>query len=212
MNIRKRAVRLIAGLVLVALGAQSAESINVNFFRQTHLSDRIGTDFKSIVPASSWENIAYLPTQKIAVSNVGKTGLSISSTIVVGAINSKVWGRWANCSGPGVGTGVPTATLTLSKIPYAKYYIIVYLSGWNAAKGSISDGTTTYYFDFEKIEKPSLVLSTDTSSRGGIDGGSYVVFGSAENPLTSNSLALTITRISSSASCGIGGFQIVKAD
>ncbi|MFA5688072.1 MAG: hypothetical protein WC959_02820 [Kiritimatiellales bacterium] len=207
MSIRRKITGLVAGIILIALGAQSAESINVNFFRQTHLGDRIGTDFKSVVPASSWENVAYLPREKIS-ANAGKTGLNISSTPITGAVNEVPWKRWANCSGPGVGKDVPTATLTLSKIPYAKYYIVVYLSGWNKAKGSISDGTTTYYYDFEKIEKPALVLSTDTSTRGGIDGGSYVVFGSAENPLTSNPLALTLTRISSTS--GIGGFQIVK--
>ncbi|MFA5688069.1 MAG: hypothetical protein WC959_02805 [Kiritimatiellales bacterium] len=210
MNIRKRAVRLIAGLVLIALGAQSAESISVNFFRQSHPGDRIDTDFKSVAPAATWENVAYVRDEKISVSNIGRTGLSINSTPIAGAINEAPWKRWPNSSGPGVGKDVPSATLTLSKIPYAKYYIVVYLSGWGKSKGSISDGTTTYYYDFEKIQKPSLVLSTDTSSRGGLDGGSYVVFGSAENPLISNSLALTLTRIKDAS--GVGGFQIVKVD
>jgi hypothetical protein len=92
---------------------------------------------------------------------------------------------------------------------------IVYVTGFNANTGaSISDGTTTYYF--QTLNDPgnefsgTLVETTTTDNLGnGLNPfAQFAVFGSDPAPLTADSLTFTVDTLYGGGS-GIGGVQLV---
>ena len=102
---------------------------------------------------------------------------------------------------------------TFSEIPYANYKVIAYLAGGNAndSHGSLSDGTTTYFWR-PKPFSAVLDVTTDTDPNDGLTQANYAIFGSDSAPLSGSSQAFTMNYLASStAGIGIGGFQIVEA-
>ena len=101
---------------------------------------------------------------------------------------------------------------TFSEIPYANYKVIAYLAGGNAndSHGSLSDGTTTYFWR-PKPFSAVLDVTTDTDPNDGLTQANYAIFGSDSAPLSGSSQAFTMNYLASStAGIGIGGFQIVE--
>jgi len=153
-----------------------------------------------------------MDTNGLAIVDFAGTTLDISSSAAIRLSGNAAWDNWVNGAGPGCDTAGTQVTMTLSDIPYAQYYVIAYLSGWNGRKGSSSDGSTTYYYTMPTVDESnppflSQITNTDSNSIASAIG-SYVLFGTAENPLTADSLTLTVSAIQ--ANIGIGGFQIVK--
>ena len=111
---------------------------------------------------------------------------------------------------------VNATTLTLSQLnaTFANgYKVIVYLGGFNSNEGaSISDGTTTYYY--QAADNPSapvtFVATTDTSDdgRGTAPEAQYAVFGSDSSPLTGDSITFTLDTLYGGGSA-ITAVQIV---
>lgn len=89
------------------------------------------------------------------------------------------------------------------------YYAIVYLSGYSGNTGaSISDGSSTFYFQTPNPENATLIQTTDTNAGDGYDVATYAVFGSESSALTADSITFTLDTISGGGT-GIGGVQIV---
>lgn len=93
------------------------------------------------------------------------------------------------------------------------YYAIVYVNGQRDNQGAaISDGSTTYYFKPANPLSLTPIQITDTDSGDGYDVGNYAIFGSADAPLTADSITFSIPNGSVlSNNAGIGGVQIVPA-
>jgi hypothetical protein len=90
------------------------------------------------------------------------------------------------------------------------YYAIVYLAGYAAGEGaSISDGTSTYYWKTADPDNATLVQTLDVDNADGYDTANYAVFGSAANPLSSDSVTFTLDNITNTGSAALGGLQIV---
>lgn len=93
------------------------------------------------------------------------------------------------------------------------YFVIVYLTGFNGNTGaSISDGTTTFYY--QTLSSPSapvsLVQTTQTTDLGAGNNpfAQYAIFGSDTSPLTADTITLTI-RALSGGGAGLGGVQLI---
>ncbi|MFA5688073.1 MAG: hypothetical protein WC959_02825 [Kiritimatiellales bacterium] len=210
MRNKEKIIVLVAALMLAALSTP-ADVISVNFFRTGNINrDGVAADFSGVVPGT-WTNIV-IATNGFAITDLGGTGLDISSSAGVTVAGNTNWANWVNCAGFGHNTAGSQVTMTLSDIPYDQYYIIVYLCGWNDRRGSLSDGSTTYYYTMPTIDGSnppylSQVTNTDSNSIASAVG-TYVLFGSTENPLTADSLTMTVSAIQ--ANVGIGGFQLVQ--
>ncbi len=89
------------------------------------------------------------------------------------------------------------------------YYAIVYVTGFLLNTGaSISDGTSTYYFQTPNPENATLVQTLDTNVGDGYDVATYAVFGSELSALTADSITFTLDTIEGGGT-GFGGVQIV---
>ncbi|MFA5688070.1 MAG: hypothetical protein WC959_02810 [Kiritimatiellales bacterium] len=206
MRSKAKIIALIITFILTAVSVQ-ADVISVNFRREG--KDAVTGEF-GVVPSTNWVNVVIDTVNGTSVANVLGTGLNVTETSttpgVVAVGDEAAWVGWANRAGVGR-NGAALVSFELTNIPYDNYYVIVYFSGWNAGVGAVDDGTTTYYYKFDGLAKPSLVQATSTDSASP-SVASYAVFGSAANPLTADSMTLTLTRIASMS--GIGGFQIVQ--
>jgi hypothetical protein len=160
-----------------------------------------------VVAASNWQNLQQvtngtdLPTSDGAASTV-----DFSATAPGGfrTFNFNTLNDTPMRAGFAVFAEPQAITLNELSGTFSSYDVIVYVTGFNAANnaGSVSDGSTTYYFSVPNPYTASLIQSSDTDSSDGSDLGTYVRF----NGLTSDSL--TITTASTTASVGIGGLQI----
>jgi hypothetical protein len=93
------------------------------------------------------------------------------------------------------------------------YFAIVYVSGFDANTGaSISDGSTTYYY--QTLTSPSAPITlTQTTTTTDLGAGNapfaqYAVFGSDVSPLTADSITFTLDTLYGGGS-GIGAVQLV---
>lgn len=118
-----------------------------------------------------------------------------------------------------------TATLNPTQMSFSNlnanfpggYFAIVYLTGFNANDGaSITDGTTTYYYqpvDFTAGSWDGTLVQTTTTSdlgSGNAPVAQYAVFGSEQAPLTADSVTFTLNALYGGGA-GIGGAQLVSA-
>ena len=124
--------------------------------------------------------------------------------------NRELLNGYLNAGPAAWGPPITNSYVTLSQIPYVQYDVYVYFSSDTADRtGSISDGTTTYYFSTLGPASVSganalLVQTTDTS--GAFPSASYARF-SGE---TATSLTLTCDALSGDDQwLGIAGFQVV---
>jgi beta-glucanase (GH16 family) len=94
------------------------------------------------------------------------------------------------------------------------YKVIVYLNGYADNTGaSISDGTTTFYYQTPSPATSALIRTTDTDPLDGIPEANFAVFGSDYDPLFADSLTLTLDTLDfeSGHAPALGGVQIVGA-
>jgi hypothetical protein len=113
---------------------------------------------------------------------------------------------------------VNPTSLTLSQLNASfplGYYTIIYLSGFDGNNGaSISDGTTTFYYqpvDFTVSTWDGTLVQTTTTTdlgSGNAPVAQYAVFGSPSSPLTADSVTFTLDTLYGGGS-GLGGVQIV---
>jgi hypothetical protein len=100
-----------------------------------------------------------------------------------------------------------TSSITISAIPYSTYDLYVYFSSDNAGRdGSVTDGSTTYYFSTlgqaETAGVNALFAQTTETSSANHPGADYAVF----SGLTANLETIDVTVPEYG---GIAGFQIV---
>ena len=201
--------------ILASAGPLEAEEgvISLNFIRTDRESmDAVDTEAFISGAASdlTWSETGALNGSTnitLIATNLDGSSLDLSITAPLTLANIK-WPGWPHSAGFGSGDGIP-AVFVLSDIPYAQYYILAYVGGYDPARGAISDGTTTYYYDFGQVSSGTvLVLSGDTDKSDGYDAGNYVQFGSANQPLTASQVTLTLAR--SFSKVFLGGIQIVE--
>jgi hypothetical protein len=112
----------------------------------------------------------------------------------------------------GFETTVRSLTLTnLTENFSGGYYVIAYVGGYNATtNASVSDGTTTYYYSVDPTGSSTFIQTTDTNLADGGSTAQYAVFGSVENPLTADTLQISVsTSGDTSARSGLCGLQII---
>lgn len=207
---------LTATLGIVA-GSTHAASISFNMSDDDDANTVIGTPY-GVVSSSNWNESLY-DTNSTAYSlenlvddsgaattlDLDAAGFTIS---VFGTIPANTTFRYGDSHFPGAAAD----TWTLSQIPYAEYYIIAYVSGNNLVQGSITDGTTTYYWDdaANKANAANLTEITDTSAAGTPVFGNYAVFGSEASPLTGASQVLSWDATGGAGAAIFNGLQVVE--
>jgi hypothetical protein len=92
----------------------------------------------------------------------------------------------------------------------AGYKAIVYLTGFNGNTGaSISDGTTTFFYQTDGSPAPGApVITTDTVDDGVYPVAQYAVFGGDLSPLNADTITFTLDTLAGGGS-GLGGVQLV---
>jgi hypothetical protein len=207
------------GLALAAASA-SADIISVNLtdfatdVQQIDADESYGVAAEGSV-TDGWINLnRTLSASNLAFADGGSSTVGVTLT----APNS--WGSFnaAYDDAPmrgGIDDYVPTAnptTVTFSSLAAnfsAGYKAIVYLTGFNSNTGaSISDGTSTYYFQTASPADATQVQTLDIDSGDGYDVANYAVFGSDLSPLTADSITFTLDTLVGGGS-GLGGVQLV---
>ena len=196
-------------IALTVFAAGYSDLISVNIMATGTAAAVAGTvdtnKFTGAVSDLNWNNCQLTNIGVNVFSNIGGNGMNVTVTYSATANNASAsaWDGWVNRNGAAVGNGAPV-TVSLENIPYAEYYVIVYVGGYGSGyDASISDGTSTKSIEFMYLASSPSLMEAVTGGTG-----SYVVFGSTANPLTSDSLTLTMTRINGSP-C-FAGFQIVQ--
>jgi len=128
-----------------------------------------------------------------------------------GSNNKELLNGYLNAGPAGWNPSVTASSVAISQIPYPKYNIIVYFSSDVAGReGSVTDGTTTYYFNATgpaSIAGSNAVFAqaTDTTAAGYSVGANYAVF----SGLTGASRTVTVQMRDNDEWGGIAGFQVV---
>jgi len=114
-------------------------------------------------------------------------------------------------------TATPTsATLSNLQANFPSGYIaIVYIGGYNSMTGaSISDGSSTFFYrvDPAPVAPVTFALTTQTtdSGAGANPIAQYAIFGSAEAPLTADSVTFTLNTIYAGGAT-LSGVQLLDA-
>lgn len=127
-----------------------------------------------------------------------------------GSYNRNLLNGYLN-SGPAAwGPSITNSYVSLSQIPYSVYDIYVYFSSDTAGRnGSVSDGSTTYYFSTlgsASISGANALFTQTTDTLGVNPGANYAIFAG----LSGASQTLTLNMLSGNDQWGgIAGFQVV---
>ena len=222
----KATTSLCLGVSLIVMGLSSsaqASVVSVNFLGNLNTGESAVPGSYGVVTeganVGNWNNVLYNASDGSSVSNVLDSS-NIASTVDVETTDivtnysySSTYDNTPLRGGPGDGTGSLKSTITISDIDgfASSYNLIVYLAGPpTGVRASITDGTTTYYYETVSVADVTLVEVTDTNPGDGHQVGNYVVF----RGLTASSIVLTNDANSGlfggpSGSSGVGGFQIV---
>lgn len=128
-----------------------------------------------------------------------------------GSNNKELLNGYLNAGPAGWNPSVTASSVAITEIPYPNYDVIVYFSSDVAGReGSVTDGTTTYYF---KTTGPASISgsnaafaqATDTTTTGYTTGANYAVF----SGLTGNSKTIAVQMRDNDEWGGIAGFQVV---
>ena len=127
-----------------------------------------------------------------------------------GSFNRELLNGYLNAGPAAWGPPVTNSSVTLSQVPYAQYDVYVYFSSDTAGRiGSITDGTTKYYFSTlgpGAISGVNAALTQTTDTGGLFPLASYAKF-SGE---TAASLTFTCDALGGNDQwLGIAGFQVV---
>jgi hypothetical protein len=128
-----------------------------------------------------------------------------------GLYNRELLNGYLNAGPAAWGPPVTNSFVTLSQIPYAQYDVYVYFSSDASGRiGSITDGTTKYYFSTlgsASISGPDALLTQTTDTSNAFPLANYARF-SGE---TAGSLTLTCDALGGNDQwLGIAGFQVVE--
>lgn len=127
-----------------------------------------------------------------------------------GSYNKELLNGYLN-SGPAAwGPSITNSYVSLSQIPYSVYDIYIYFSADTAGRnGSVSDGSTTYYFSTlgsAAISGANALFAQTTDTLGVNPGADYAIF----SGLSGVSQTLTLNMLSGNDQWGgIAGFQVV---
>ena len=208
---------LLAATLVLTGGAAQAASISFNMSDDDDANTVVATPY-GVEPSSNWNESLYdtNSTPFSMTDLVDDTGAPTTLDIDAAGFTISVFGtipagtpfRYGDSHFPGAAVD----TWTLSEIPYAQYKIIVYVSGNNLVQGSITDGTTTFYWDDAADKANAAVLTeiTDTDASGTPVFGNYAVFGSEASPLTGASQVLSWDATGQAGAAIFNGFQVVQ--
>lgn len=163
----------------------------------SNLNDDTGTPSTLDISYGSWG--AY----RIQASHPGADG--------DGSNNKELLNGYLNAGPAGWNPSVTASSVAITEIPYPNYDVIVYFSSDVAGReGSVTDGTTTYYFNTTgpasiSSSNAALAQATDTTTTGYTVGANYAVF----SGLTGNSKTITVQMRDNDEWGGIAGFQVV---
>ena len=130
---------------------------------------------------------------------------------VDGSNNKALLNGYLNAGPAGWNPSVTSSSVAISQIPYANYDIIVYFSSDVAGReGSVTDGTTTYYFNSTGPasiagSNAAFAQATDTTTAGYSTGANYAVF----SGLSGAARTITVQMRDNDEWGGIAGFQVV---
>jgi hypothetical protein len=213
-------------LISSALNANVLSVNLVEFLNDTQQIDAdetfgIGTLFGVDTTVGNWTNtkataLAGLPWNTGAASTVdfastqpngqGSFNAAYGDTPLIGGLDDYT-------------TTVNPTTVSFSNLNAnfaAGYFAVVYLTGFNTNTGaSISDGTSTYYFQTlnPPVAPVTLVQTMDTTAptaAGDAPFAQYAVFGTDIAPLTADAITFTLDTLFGGGA-GVGGVQLVAA-
>ena len=213
-----RTTTIMAITVLAVVGSAQADIMSLNFHQYTGGVQKIdgaetfgvaalGTD------VGNWNNV-----QKTLNGSNMMLDDGSASTIGYTAVNpggtksfNTVYNNTALKSGLAAFASASSVTVTNLNANFSGgYYAIVYLTGFSGGTGaSISDGTSTYYWQTADPNNATLVQTMDISNGDGYDVANYAVFGSASSALTADTVTFTLANITNTGSASLGGVQIV---
>ncbi|MFT6058617.1 MAG: arylsulfatase A-like enzyme [Lentimonas sp.] len=172
-----------------------------------------GVDSEGTV-SSNWENLS-TSTNDLA----DETGIATTVDITIPGTPSPTW-FGADYSGTPIHVGNlsnGSSSITFSDLNATfpnGYKAIAYLGGYTGnTDASISDGTTTYYYQTlnptQVISSATITRTTDTSNNSSSPTAQYALFGS-ETILSSDNLTLTLSKLSGggAALCGVQIFDV----
>ncbi len=211
-------------LFIIALATPaSAEVISWNYDRYGTVT---GTSTAGVVSVANWNNSwPANPVTNLINSDGNSTTLDLAYTSLNtwsiqgsgpaldgdGSSNKRLLNGYLNAGPAGWNPPITSSSVVLSQIPsYTSYDVIVYFSADAADReGTVTDGTTTYYFKTlgpASISGSNAVLTqaTDTTATGYTIGANYAVF----SGLTGNSKTITVQMRDNDEWGGIAGFQV----
>jgi hypothetical protein len=200
---------LIGSLVFVG----HADVISVNFNNGVAFVDT--TEFTGVESDTSWveQTVGTATFSTAFYENLDGTTLDVNVlSTASGRTASSVWDGWAQEVGFKIRSG-NLFQCQFEQIPYDEYKIIVYIGDATDQEARLRLGNDaadpyTYISASALTTKPSLVESTDIDNSDGYDPGSYVIFGTDENPLTGTEQLLQIGGMLGNGTI-FGGFQLV---
>ena len=211
MKLIKKTLLIAAILVAVSSGlfAQGVISVNLISFSGEQFGTINKARFSGVVRDASWENCCLGNKQGIFVfENVDNSPMTVTVHTTANYGSSPEWNGWANRNGASASVSTDAVVL-LNNIPYEKYYIIVYLGGFNPEwKAAISDGTTVKYANFMGVIARPALEECESTNKADFASGSYVVFGSKTSPLYSAERTLSLKWFGGNPT--LGGFQIIE--
>ncbi len=219
-----RFIALTAGAALLAVSSAQAQVVSLNIVQnignnnqQIDMNETFGIASLGTV-VGGWHNLN-------AAANNLTDSLGLATTVDFSLIQPNGQATFNNAytntpifAGLDDYTTTPTPTsITMSDLNATfalGYYAIVYVGGFNAnTGGSITDGTTTYFYRPDPVPVApygSFVQTTQTTDLGAGNNpiAQFAVFGSAVSPLTADSITFTLDTLAGGGAA-LGGVQII---
>lgn len=219
MKTRKSLALFTTGSLLIAVSAQAAEIVSVNFVTSSMTNISVISGTYGVEPAANWNNIISTTSNLTNDSGVATTvdvatvrpngnafwPAAYSNTVLYAGIRENLAaGTRSSATISDLNANFPTG-----------YKVIAYLNGASTMTASlVTDGTTTNYY--KTLWTPgnftgALTETTDEDYDGtaaSVPIAQYAVFGSDVTPLTDDSITLTMDALLSAAA-SLCGFQIV---
>lgn len=209
-------------LLSAAATALHAQVVSWNFDSYGTVS---GANVAGVVPAANWNNSwPSNPTSNLIDSTGAATSLGIAygsfnganinashpGADADGSYNKELLNGYLNAGPASWGPSITNSFVSLTAVPYSLYDVYVYFSSDAANRiGSITDGTTKYYFSTlgsAATSGANALLTQTTDTSGVFPLASYAKF-SGE---TASALTLTCDALGGDGQwLGIAGFQVV---
>lgn len=212
------------GMLALLSAASAVSAQNVISWNLDNNGGVSGANVAGVVPAANWNNSwPSNPTSNLINNSGAATTLNLAygsfNTWSIqgshpgqdadGSYNKELLNGYLN-SGPAAwGPSITNSYVSLTAIPYAQYDVYVYFSADTANRlGSITDGTTKYYFSTlgsAAISGANALFTQTTDTTGAGPLANWAKFSGSTSSLT-----LTCDAIGGNDQwLGIAGFQIV---